>query len=204
MKFQIKIPEPCHKNWQEMSSSQKGRFCASCQKEVIDFTRISSVEIARKVKDEKHVCGRFTKAQLEKQYASSSSSGLNRLGFSLGLVSIIAVTQPSFAQEKHLIQKQVYNNQNIESDNLKEKGNISEILKNRMPIFGLSESIIITGTVTDEGNLPLPGVYVIQQNSTNSTQTDFDGNFSINIPKQDFENEVFLELTKDMLKTRQG
>ena len=38
----------------------------------------------------------------------------------------------------------------------------------------------ITGTVSDQDGLPLPGVNIAVQGTTNGTQTDFDGNYSIN------------------------
>ncbi|WOD42223.1 SusC/RagA family TonB-linked outer membrane protein [Hwangdonia lutea] len=38
----------------------------------------------------------------------------------------------------------------------------------------------ISGTVTDNSGMPLPGVNIIVKNTTNGTQTDFDGNYSIN------------------------
>jgi TonB-linked SusC/RagA family outer membrane protein len=38
----------------------------------------------------------------------------------------------------------------------------------------------VTGTVTDEDGISLPGVNVIVQGTNNGTQTDFDGNYSIN------------------------
>lgn len=38
----------------------------------------------------------------------------------------------------------------------------------------------VTGTVTDQDGLPLPGVNILVQGTTNGTQTDFDGNYSIN------------------------
>ncbi len=41
----------------------------------------------------------------------------------------------------------------------------------------------VSGNVTDDGGLPLPGVNVLVKNTDNGTQTDFDGNFSINAPK---------------------
>lgn len=37
----------------------------------------------------------------------------------------------------------------------------------------------ITGTVTDQNDLPLPGVNVLVKGTTNGTQTDFDGNYQI-------------------------
>jgi TonB-linked SusC/RagA family outer membrane protein len=38
----------------------------------------------------------------------------------------------------------------------------------------------VTGAVSDEAGLPLPGVNVIVQGTNNGAQTDFDGNYSIN------------------------
>lgn len=37
----------------------------------------------------------------------------------------------------------------------------------------------ITGTVTDANSLPLPGVNIVVEGTTNGTQTDFDGNYAI-------------------------
>ncbi len=37
----------------------------------------------------------------------------------------------------------------------------------------------ITGTVTDQDGLPLPGVNIVVEGTTNGTQTDFDGNYAI-------------------------
>lgn len=38
----------------------------------------------------------------------------------------------------------------------------------------------ITGSVTDQDGLPLPGVNIVVDGTTNGTQTDFDGNYAIN------------------------
>ena len=43
----------------------------------------------------------------------------------------------------------------------------------------------ITGTVTDANNSPLPGVNVLVVGTTTGTETDFDGNYTINVNKGD-------------------
>ncbi|MGB3775961.1 MAG: SusC/RagA family TonB-linked outer membrane protein [Leeuwenhoekiella sp.] len=43
----------------------------------------------------------------------------------------------------------------------------------------------VTGTVTDSNGMPIPGVSVIEKNTTNGTATDFDGNYSINLNQSD-------------------
>ena len=42
-----------------------------------------------------------------------------------------------------------------------------------------AQSKTVSGTVTDSDGLPLPGVNIVVDGTTNGTQTDFDGNYSI-------------------------
>ncbi|MCU0434712.1 MAG: hypothetical protein MUC87_14750 [Bacteroidia bacterium] len=62
----IQIPEPCHESWQGMTPQENGRFCDSCCKVVVDFTRMSNDEISAYLQSRKNekVCGRFTKTQV--------------------------------------------------------------------------------------------------------------------------------------------
>ncbi|MCW3072982.1 MAG: hypothetical protein JWP69_51 [Flaviaesturariibacter sp.] len=64
-KLKLSIPEPCHEEWEGMSPSAQGRFCGSCQKEVIDFSTMSTAQILAFFKQPKGaVCGRFDREQL--------------------------------------------------------------------------------------------------------------------------------------------
>lgn len=65
-KIKISIPEPCHENWLEMTSTDKGRFCSSCQKNVIDFTKSSDREILLSFNETQKLCGRFKISQLDR------------------------------------------------------------------------------------------------------------------------------------------
>lgn len=47
--------------------------------------------------------------------------------------------------------------------------------------MGFAQAQTVTGTVSDETG-PLPGANVLVKGTTNGTQTDFDGNYSINAP----------------------
>lgn len=42
-----------------------------------------------------------------------------------------------------------------------------------------SQSLTVSGTVTDETGAPLPGTSVVVSGTTNGTQTDFDGNYTL-------------------------
>ena len=42
--------------------------------------------------------------------------------------------------------------------------------------------INVKGTVSDDQNVPLPGVSIVEKGTTNGVTTDFDGNYAINVP----------------------
>jgi hypothetical protein len=68
--FKLKVAEPCHEDWQNMSPNAKGRYCQSCAKTVVDFSIMTDAEIVSFFKNKpQNVCGRFTDKQLEKQYS---------------------------------------------------------------------------------------------------------------------------------------
>ena len=53
-------------------------------------------------------------------------------------------------------------------------------VNNEDPVTALQNTV--SGTVTDNTGAPLPGASIVQKGTTNGTQTDFDGNFSIDVP----------------------
>jgi hypothetical protein len=66
--MKIVIDNPCHENWDAMTPNEKGAFCLSCQKTVIDFSVKTIDEIKNffvKLPETEAVCGRFKEEQLE-------------------------------------------------------------------------------------------------------------------------------------------
>lgn len=68
-KIKLQIAEPCHENWDSMTSSEKGRFCGSCQKQVVDFTSMTDSQLVAFFKKSStgSVCGRFIHTQLDRE-----------------------------------------------------------------------------------------------------------------------------------------
>jgi CarboxypepD_reg-like domain/Secretion system C-terminal sorting domain len=76
-KLQLKIAEPCHENWDGMTTVEKarpddpfgrGKFCGSCQKEVVDFSNMSDQQLVAFFKKPStgSLCGRFNSEQLDR------------------------------------------------------------------------------------------------------------------------------------------
>ena len=69
----LSIRQPCHENWDTMQDMDSGRFCQSCQKQVIDFTLVSDADLVNYFKKlNGGVCGRLTQQQLQAEYALPS------------------------------------------------------------------------------------------------------------------------------------
>ncbi|MEC4004163.1 hypothetical protein OX283_005815 [Flavobacterium sp. SUN052] len=66
-KYKITIPKPCHEDWDAMAPERNGRFCSSCTKVVVDFTKMKTTEIQSYFIENqgKNICGRFKTEQLD-------------------------------------------------------------------------------------------------------------------------------------------
>lgn len=158
-KINISIPKPCHENWDAMSPQDKGRFCSSCQKKVIDFTKASDREIVIAFQQNQNLCGRFLATQFDRDLVKTEKKSRLWLAAVSAMISFIG-----FGTTKASAQNEVKTEQNpIESKPS------NEAIKSQ------AEEIEVTGVVTDN-TWPLPGAY-IYVNGKQITRTDFDGNF---------------------------
>ena len=64
--LRFNVENPCHQSWDSMRSVDRGKFCQSCQKEVVDFTAMSDSELLGYFSNPTSAksCGRFRSDQI--------------------------------------------------------------------------------------------------------------------------------------------
>lgn len=66
--MRVEIHRPCSENWDGMIPSEKGKYCLSCKKNVIDLTAASDEELVRILQNRSEmICARLRKDQLGRE-----------------------------------------------------------------------------------------------------------------------------------------
>jgi hypothetical protein len=106
----LRIDDPCSQKWSEMTPTEKGRFCDSCQKKVFDVTTLTDNEILQMAKEHPHgFCGQFRKDQLNRAIIETQFKNKSRLNaFVAGVfVALGAGTASAQSAPSHTVQTQV-------------------------------------------------------------------------------------------------
>ncbi|WP_160113228.1 carboxypeptidase-like regulatory domain-containing protein [Flavobacterium hibernum] len=158
-----------------MSPTEKGKFCSSCQKNVIDFTKSSDREIILAFKKEEKLCGRFRISQLDREMIIPKEKKSIWIVAAASLIAFLGLgNQTAKAQGKIKIEQ-------TENKQINDSKSSNKKLK------------IYTGIVYDEQNFPLPSVNVNNKRKNSTTYTNFDGTFSIMAKKGDVLTFTFLD-----------
>jgi hypothetical protein len=102
-KLLLSIPQPCHEAWDAMTPTDKGKFCASCAKEVIDFSAMTDTQLMgyfAKLQTA-NVCGRVHGDQLNRTLSSLPAPRkkmLNYWQYLLGFFLFVGKGQQGRAQ----------------------------------------------------------------------------------------------------------
>lgn len=177
----IDVKEPCKEKFSNFSKTEKGGFCQSCEKEVIDFTNFSDNELINYLSQgNKKACGMFKASQL-KTYETNSLQTMNNSmlhkGIAMMSFSLLALCATEVkGQETASIEPTIEMVSSLE-------GVVGKVQV-------VQEKHTLTGTIVDENNEPLPGVNVVLKGTTVGTQTDFDGKFEF--PQQLEENDILV------------
>ncbi len=199
-KIQLSIAEPCHENWDNMSPTEKGKFCGSCQKQVIDFSGMSDREIAQFFKKPStgSVCGRFMSTQLDREMELPQK----RI---LWLKYFFGILLPAFFMSKASAQTGKPGKIDIPPGNDTTRQSIRGELKTLgmvlpthiLPVEKCEETLLVNkkdttpvnivasikGRVTDETGAPVPGATVRIKGTFLELSADSNGKFSIPVDK---------------------
>lgn len=192
-KIQISIPKPCSEDWSKMTPTERGRFCAMCTKEVVDFTKISDAQLVKYLSQSKNsICGHIRQNQLNRtiealnepksqiQYRPWFERVLAATVFLFTLGSVKGQSQPSV--------NEVSQNQVARLETQFEQ-TISK------PDESTSHEIILRGIVLDSlNNEPLPFAQLVCRSSQVSGATDVNGQFELKFEFDEVPDSRVLEI----------
>lgn len=170
--IKIKIADPCHENWDKMLEEEKGRFCLSCAKPVVDFSRMTNEDIIHYFEQNagKKVCGRIATHQHDtpiSNYQKVITPWFNR--YVAGFLMALGFYNTSKAQTTTTV-------------------NQHQTMKGDMavtPVKTPNKKLVITGRVLAyDTKKALKGAIVKIDGSDLSVTTDKNGNYSITIPER--------------------
>lgn len=186
--FTLKIENPCQENWGKMHSNPSGKFCDSCQKNVVDFTNKTPREIATALHDSREKsCGRFTANQLEEVYSITSPGKVATKWYQNIAASFLVLLGAKNAEAQDSIVKK----QEIHSTIQQEEVLIGDTVF--VEKTNKKEELIINGRLLDKSTgEPISFNKVYLGNRQSGTISDVDGNFQIKFSRTQLKDTIQL------------
>ncbi|MCW5921123.1 MAG: carboxypeptidase-like regulatory domain-containing protein [Saprospiraceae bacterium] len=185
----ISIPAPCHEKWSKMKPVRHDcRFCAICEKQVMDFTNKTDAEILEHFKKNNgKICGRFRQEQLNrplctptlKPVAQARRSGLTAAAASVAV--LLMAQQPVEVQYLAPVQTE-------QSPVRQAPTNTAKVAPRHVKKQNAAR--IISGKVVDEyTERGLENVKVKLSNTQHRTTTNANGIFTLEVPIKKLQND---------------
>lgn len=178
--FNLTISNPCNEKWENFTPTPAGGFCGSCNKVVVDFTKMTDGQILDYFQTHHgHTCGRLHPYQL-KLYARETTVQV-RPGMTIlkaGLISLLLalVSKPSNAQQSVPRTKTDVVDQS--------KSPVEETQT-------IAKEQILKGVVLSETDgEPLAGANIVLQGTPVGTTADANGRFEF--PQKVKEGDIIL------------
>lgn len=180
MKYKLEIPKPCHTDWNSMSATNQGKFCASCKKEVINFEFLTNAQIVSIISSSTSVCGRLSKNQINTEFTNSNPTPAPFWGVLFSFTSLLT-TMPVFAQ-----------NEKAKIEIVDSKSSSATKEQTETSFVTVSGIVLEKLTADAKTSTPLPGAVIEHKKSKTSVTTDFSGTFTIKIPFKDYSKSKWL------------
>jgi hypothetical protein len=179
----LQVPVPCHEDWNKMNPVQKGRFCASCAKQVVDFTLMSDAEILSHLQRSKgNTCGRFSNDQLNRALEEPRKEKSKYWQWLFTCISSLLLINKSNAQ----VQGKIKMPPPVTIAPSEKKENLEEVIivggLRPSKRIAAPEPRIVSGKIIDGSGTGIPGATIMVTGTKNGTLADGEGNFSIRMP----------------------
>lgn len=180
----INVSKPCTENWQKMTPDKVGRFCAQCEKSVVDFTNLSDNEILSLIaKANSGSCGRFKQSQLERVLNHSAGTPASNYTSFIALRYLVLIGFSGFVLIKTAGAQTLQGGQYA----IQQSRTVAE--KTEWPAGGNP----VSGKVVDKTtHIPIEGATVLIKNSSKGAVTNEAGIFQINSPDQFSSDSIVL------------
>lgn len=180
-KINIQIAEPCNENWEEMTTTERGAFCNSCERDLFDFTKMTDIELVHFfTKNTDNVCGRYKENQLNRNITLDTSFNFSR--FYKYFLSMFLVFG-GFNKAKATVENEVHFIENLNSDNDR-----------------ISDSTLYKGNVKDIDGNDLSFIKIVVYNTNGdilkSTATDKNGNYELYFTKDEISTITFVKISR--------
>ncbi|MEO6539808.1 MAG: carboxypeptidase-like regulatory domain-containing protein [Ferruginibacter sp.] len=179
-KLQLTIPEPCHENWQQMTATDKGRFCNACAKEVVDFSTMTDMQVLNYFSALTHekVCGRALPEQLNRTISRPIVAKRKLFWYWNYIVMVfIFFTKGNTARAQGGI-KPITECSPVKANDT--KGEIAAVNVGRK-----TKSLVISGNVTDTNGNPVSFASIKIKNKHTSVYADANGAYSFRVKPAD-------------------
>jgi CarboxypepD_reg-like domain len=183
----LSIPNPCSENWNNMTPQEKGRFCDTCQKCVVDFTAMTDAAVLDYFnKNNGKICGRFDKRQLDRVLIINDKRFQKHFNIaaSLLLLSSLGFGNTVKNDAVLLIKVQQFDVKNIVSE-----------AQNKFPNDSISnDRITIGGKIFTAENPkePLIGASILIKGTSLGKVTDIEGEFAFTIPIEFVQGSILV------------
>jgi len=157
----IRVPEPCHEDWNKMTPTEKGKFCGLCAKEVFDFTKATDEELVKKVYNNEKLCGRFKASQLNREMKLERKSGISLAPLAASFLlpfTLLSSSNTKATSKKEFVSLEI--------------GSLNNRNSNKLQITTI-------GKVTDENGKPLFNVEIQVKESGKSEVSGLKGDYKI-------------------------
>lgn len=198
--IKLKIDKPCHEDWDAMLPSEQGRFCNSCEKQVVDLSRMTDLEIIQymDLNKGKSICGNARPTQLDRsiEYNTAFQNKANP-NFNLRMVLMGVSLTALLGMEGCSDSKQMVGKVAVVEQPKQLRGDVAMEYDHK-------NEHLATGIVYMEGDSALANVKIslinAQDEEVGKTTSRNDGSYRLEI---DWKKEpVYIQFEQDGFATR--